>query len=301
MTSSTWSAWVATTESASNTFSARADWQPPALGTSIVAKSAGGTGGFIHQGGGYYLYANVADGGNPASGTASVNGNAGTLTTGSTAAPLTAGSYTVQGIAYGYRSALLTANAALAAGSYATTVSVADQAGNTAAALTGPAVTADNSQPAGADVQTANGGAVASRADAGDTVTYTFTEPPDPYSILAGWDGSAVAASVAIIDAKKRDEIQIWNAGATAQLPLGSVDLKGDFVSVTAGFNATMVLSGSTITLTLGTQQIGTVRTEPTPYVVTWSPATLAGTNDRAGNALLGTLVNESGSTDGEF
>jgi chitinase len=301
MTTSTWSAWVATTSTAASTFTAKADWQAPALGTSVVAKSTGGTGGYIHQGGSYYLYANVADGGNPASGTTSVQANAGTLSTGQTASPLTAGSFSVEGLTYGYRSALLTANAALAENGYATTVSTADQAGNTAAALTGPAVTVDNTQPAGSNVRTANGGAVALRPDAGDTVTYTFTEAPDSYSILPGWTGAATTVAVAIVDSAAKDAIQIWNSAGTTQLPLGSVNTNGDYVTATAGFLATMVQSGTTVVFTLNSLQQGTVRTATGNGTMTWSPATVAGATDRAGNALLGTTVNESGTANGEF
>jgi hypothetical protein len=298
---STWSAWVAAATNPGNTFSAKADWQAPALGTSVIAKSAGGTPGYVHQGGDYYLYANVTDGGNPASGTASAQANAGTLTTGLTAAPLTAGSFTEQGVAYGYRSALLTAKSALSAGSYATTIAAADQAGNSVAALTGPAVTVDNTSPAGADVQTANHGAVAHRPDTGDTITYTFTEPPDSNSILAGWNGSAITEAVAILDSGADDVVEIWNSTGTTQLPLGSVSTNGDFVTDTVGFYATMVLSGSTITFTLGAEQLGSVRTNPGNVTMSWSPGTVSGATDRAGNALLGTTVSESGASDGEF
>jgi hypothetical protein len=73
------------------------------------------TGGFLAQGAQYYVYANAV--GEPGgSGIATVTANVSVLTTGQTAVPLVAGSYTVGGVTYGYRSAALTANGTIAAG-----------------------------------------------------------------------------------------------------------------------------------------------------------------------------------------
>ena len=72
-------------------------------------RPTGGVGGFIKKGGTYYVYANVTDTGNPASGVSTVNANVSAITSGSTAATLTAGTFTVDGVSYNRRSASLTA------------------------------------------------------------------------------------------------------------------------------------------------------------------------------------------------
>jgi hypothetical protein len=82
-----------------SSLSAKSDWSPPAAGASVIAKTAGGPGGYIKQGGTYYVYANVTDSGNPPAGTASVTANVSSITTGQTAATLAAGSYTADGAA----------------------------------------------------------------------------------------------------------------------------------------------------------------------------------------------------------
>ena len=50
----------------------------------------------------------------------------------------------------------------------------------------------NNTGPTGTDVQGANGAAsVNDRLDAGDSVTFTYSEAIAPASILAGWNGAA--------------------------------------------------------------------------------------------------------------
>ena len=114
--------------------------------------------GFIRQGGTYYVYANVTDGGCAPSGIATVRANVSTVTTGSTAVALSAGAFTVGGVAYNYRSASLTANGTLTAGAKAYTITSTDNAAN-GQTQTGYSVTVDNTRPTGSNVQTANGGA----------------------------------------------------------------------------------------------------------------------------------------------
>ena len=192
---STWSGWTGATGSPAGTIGAAADWQAPVVGAAAVGKSAGGSSGFIRQGGGYYIYAAVTDGGNPASGTSTVVAGAATISVGATAVALAAGSFSADGVAYNRRSALLTANAVLAAGDYATTIATSDVAANSAV-VSGPPVTVDNTAPTGAAINIANGGATVGRPEAGDIVTFTWSETLDPSSVLAGWSGGATAVRV---------------------------------------------------------------------------------------------------------
>ena len=285
--------------------SAKADWSPPAAGASVIGKSTGGSAGYIKQGATYYVYANVADSGNPAAGTASVTADVSSITTGQTAATLVAGSYTVDGATYNYRSAALTANATLASGSYAYTLSLTDGAGN-GATRTGLAVTVDNTVPSATDVQTVNAtGGTAGKPELGDQLVLTYSEPMDPGSILAGWSGAATSVVVRITDGgtSGNDVLTVRNAANTAQLPLGSINLgRKDFVSATRDFGATgtasqMTQSGA-ITLTMGTPS-GTTGTAAGTGSLVWTPA--SGAADRAGNPSSTTAKTESGTADIDF
>jgi hypothetical protein len=206
-------------------------------------------------------------------------------------------------VTYNYRTASVTANAVLTAGSYTYSITATDVAGNSGT-QTGFTVTVDNTAPTGSDVQTANGpGGTVGKAEAGDTVTLTFGEPIDPNSVLAGWTGASSSVVVRINNASP-DTLQVWNASNTAQVPLGTVSLaNGSYVSANRTFGATgtastMIMSGSSITITLGTAS-GTTGTVTTSGVMSWPPtATLT---DRAGNACSTLSVSESGSADVEF
>ena len=90
-------------------------------------------------------------------------------------------------------------------------------------------------------------------------VTLTFSEIIDPQSVLAGWTGAAQNVVVRITNNAGGDLLTVRNAANTAQLPLGSVNLIGTaYVTANRDFGATgtastMVQSGTTITITLGT------------------------------------------------
>src|SRR5688572_20828938 len=151
-----------------------ADDVPPSVSSTVIAKTVPYLPGFIRQGGTYYVYANVTDGGCSPSGIATVRANVSTITTGSTAVALSAGAFTVGGVAYNYRSASLTANATLTAGAKAYTITSTDNAAN-GGTQTGYSVTVDNTRPTATNVQTANGAATVGRPELGDSVTLTFS------------------------------------------------------------------------------------------------------------------------------
>jgi Big-like domain-containing protein len=190
-----------------------------------------------------------------------------------------------------------------AGGSYTLRAVVTDNAGNTSSATT--TFTMDNTAPAATDIQTSNQGSTAGRAEQGDTISYTFSEPVNPASILAGWNGTSTPVVVRIANNASNDRLTIRNATNTAQLNLGSVDLLGNYVSGTVAFGATgtpstMVMTGNTITVTLGTPNIPSRIL--TVAVTGWMPWTPSGSaTDRAGNPCSGTPVTESGPQDLEF
>jgi len=276
------------------------DITPPAVGASVISKSTPYVPGFIRRGGTYHVYANVTDAG---SGVALVSANVSTVTTGQTAVPLVAGAFTIGGVAYGYRSAAIIANAVLAAGAKSYSITATDVATNSAT-QGGFSVTVDNTRPTGAAISTANGGSIVGRPELGDSVTFTFSEEIDPHSVLAGWNGAATAVVVRIANAAGGDRLTIRNAANTAQLPLGPVNLGGTgYLSATRNFGATgtastMLMSGASITITFGTPS-GATTTQAGTTTMAWTPSTTA--TDRAGNRCLNTVVTESLPADVEF
>ena len=233
------------------------------------------------------------------------------VTTGLTAVPLVAGSYSVGGTAYNYRSAVLTANLVLSAGSKSYAVDAADLAlnGGTHGSFS---VTVENTQPSGSDVQAPHAG-TNGKAEAGDTIVYTFSEPVEPDSILSGWNGSSTNVVVRLVNGLNGtadDEVVIFNAADLLQLPLGTIDLNraddvgGAVGGETAHFGATgtastMVLSGATITVTLGTHSGQPTMTGGGNATAVWTPS--PSPTDRAGNLSSTAPASETGSADKEF
>lgn len=311
-------AFSASAESSGNVVTAASDFRAPQVTGLVIGKSAGGTSGFVKQGDSYFVYANVAaDTGKPASGIAGVTADARNITIGATAVPLIAGSYSAGGVTYGYRSATLSAEAVLAAGSKAFTVTATDNASNADSA--NGSVTVDNTPPAAADVQSTNVGANG-LAEQGDSLLLSFNEPVEPESILAGWSGAATPVVVRLIDngllalPLGNDAVQIYNATNTTALPLGTVDLgRGDYVAGLLGGNvrfgaggtaSTMTMSGNTITVVLGTYNATLIidparATAGSNGTMSWTP--VATPFDRAANAMSTTTAGESGSADREF
>jgi hypothetical protein len=305
-------------ENPGDTVTAAPDFVAPVITATVVAKTQGGVTGIVRKGGTYYVYANVsADTGNPASGLATVKANAAELTSGQTAATLTAGTFTAGGVSYNYRSPELTATATVE-GSKSYSVSATDTAGN--AGTVGGTATVDNVAPTAVDIQTTNvGGGTSGLAELGDKVIYTFSEPIEPESVLAGWNGSATNVVVRLVDngllglPTGNDEVVINNAANSAQLPLGAINMgRGDYVSGLLGgsvyFGATgtassMAMSGNTITVTLGTYSAESILvargTAAGTGTMVWTP--VATPFDRAANVMSTTPATESGTADKDF
>ncbi|UXA15896.1 Ig-like domain-containing protein [Mycobacterium sp. SMC-4] len=177
----------------------------------------------------------------------------------------------------------------------------------------------DNVRPSVTDVQAGNGGGTTSLIQQSDTIVFTFSEPIDPNSVLAGWDGSTTNVVVRVYDdsflgiATGRDTLQIFDATNTTPL-LGSVDLgRGDYVNGLIGGTiyygltgtpSTMTMTGNTITVVLGnytTPNFLTINrtTAWGPGDMRWTPP--ANLTDLAGNLILTTPVTETGSHDRDF
>jgi hypothetical protein len=275
------------------------DTTAPVVSAAVINKTVGDRPGFVKQAGTYFIYANAADTGSTASGISTVRANVTNVTSGQTAVALTTtgGPFTVGGVSYSYRSASLTASNPLAAGVKSFTVTATDVAGN-AGGFTG-SVTVDNTVPTAFNIQTTNAG-IAGRAEIGDTIAYTFDEAIDPNSILAGWTGTSTLVTLRLNQAAGSDTVTIFNSTNTAQLPFGINRLgRTDYVTVNRRFTgSTMVMSGSTITITLGIESGATTTAAATGSMV-WTPATTS--TDLAGNACAATVANESVPLDVDF
>jgi hypothetical protein len=125
--------------------SVHVDNTAPTASAEAIATTVTGVPGFVGQGRSYVVYSNAAD---SASGVFSVKANAKNVTSGQTALVLPAcvAGCTVGGVAHGYTSAALTANASLTAGSKTYTVTVVDNAGNSATSAS-QSVTVDDTPP----------------------------------------------------------------------------------------------------------------------------------------------------------
>jgi hypothetical protein len=229
------------------------------------------------------------------------------LNAGQTAVALTTagGPWTVEGVSYNYRSAQMTADSPITAGFKSWSLSAADLATptvNSTGAL-GYNVTVDGTVPSATNIATTNSG-TARRPTIGDTVTFTYNanEQIDPESILTGWTGAQTNVTVRVIQAGGSDRLEVWNTANTgAALPFGTISLgRTDYVTATATFGpstaatkSTMVQSGNTITVTLGTMTAGTATTAGGGGNIAWTPSATA--YDRAGHAMSTAPFTQSG------
>lgn len=292
------------------------DFMPPTVSSTVIGRAAGYDTGYIRQGAAftYHVYANVSDTGNPAAGVGAVTTNVNGISTGSTNVSLTAGSYSAGGVSYNYRTASpIAPNATITAGATAYTIGAVDLANpsNTLSPAADGSVTVDNTAPAPASIATANVNVTALRPEINDTITFTYSEPVDPYSILASWTGASTNVTVRINNniaaTGGNDQLFVYNSANTAILPLtgaNGVNLgRTDYVGAARTFGAattrsTMTRSGNAITVVLGTQS-GAGTTGAGTGSMIWNPSATA--TDRAGNGSSTTAYTETGTADGEF
>jgi Bacterial Ig-like domain len=194
-----------------------------------------------------------------------------------------------------------TTAATLASGTYTATASQSDASGNTGTSAP-HTFTVDTIAPTATDVAAANGGATAGKAEAGDVITFTFSEPIDPATVLAGWDGTSTAVQVRITaGVLAPDPFTVLDSGGGAGVHLGTVQTNGDYVTTTATFDATMVRSAdhASMIVTLGAGQSGVMAVLAAgAQNMTWTVDNAV--RDLAGNAVTTVSVTESAS-DADF
>jgi chitinase len=193
-------------------------------------------------------------------------------------------------------------SAMVADGVYSTHIVVMNNAGVKTTSAP-QSIIIDNHTPTGTDVQTANVGTTAGRLQTSDWITLTWSEPIAPASVVSGWDGSSRAIKVRITNSGTNDQMDFYDANDTTRLNLvaTAADLKlgGDYVATDTKYDATMSMSGNSITITLGNLISGTRNTVATATTITWKPSALA--TDLSGHASSTTLVTESGIADLDF
>lgn len=300
----TTSSFTASVSNAGNTFAAAAVNAAPDVSAAVIGKSAGGVVGWVKRSGSFYVYANASDD----AGVSSVRASLTSVTGSSSTVTLSAGSWTAGGVRYGWRSSALTASSS-GSGTKSFTVTATDAAGLTDT-FTG-SVTFDTSAPAARTIATTNRtGGIAGRAEQGDGVTITYTEAVEPDSLVDGWDGTAMDVQVAIVDGggSNADVVRVYSEAAFdpgSYLPVGTIDLgRWDFVTSgsyavfgLASANGTasrMTLSGSTLTITLGSLDYGSVGTSSNTTTERYTPP--SSLTDLAGNAATTSTISASGS-----
>jgi hypothetical protein len=163
----------------------------------------------------------------------------------------------------------------------------------------------DTTAPVAMDLQASDhAGGIAGRPELSDTVVLTFSEAMAPGSILAGWTGASANVVVRINNTGTTDDtVEVWNGANTTQLNLGTMHSQGNYVTANTTFGAsgtpsTIVMSGVSITVTLGTMA-GTNRTDGAINIWTWNPSTAA--TDVVGNACEASVGTEGGTQDLDF
>jgi hypothetical protein len=189
-------------------------------------------------------------------------------------------------------------------GNYDLRATAVDTLGHTSTSATIASRRVDNTVPTATDVQAVNGTGTQYKIDAGDVLTFTYSEAIAPASLSAGWNGTSMAVTVRLTNSSSADTLAVWNTAATpVKMNLhGSADLqlRANHVSATTRFNGTAVITDNQVVVTVGSLVTGstsTVATTPSPMI--WTPS--ASALDLAGNAASTTAVNETGTADRDF
>jgi large repetitive protein len=160
----------------------------------------------------------------------------------------------------------------------------------------------DTTAPTRVSIAAANGTGTPGRLDAGDTITFTYSEPMLPSSILSGWSGSSAATvkvrffsgttdAFAVLDSASAANVKP-DAGTTAGGGV-SLGIGGNYVTNTVNLSATLTQSADdkSFVVTLGSPDISSriVTTANTARNMTWTPKT--GPTDLATNPLASTAA----------
>ncbi len=186
--------------------------------------------------------------------------------------------------------------ATLADGTYTIQATQADSSGNTGTSNANT-FRVDTTRPTAVSVSANNkAGGTAGRIEAGDTLSFTYSEAIQPSSVWSGWDGSDTAVRIKFTSSGNDTITVLTTANHASAIHLGSVHTNADYVTATTTFNATMGMSpdGASVVVTLGTPSNVSSQISPGRNMM-WTVAT--GIKDLAGNKISsGQTYNETGS-----
>ncbi|SEE85184.1 signal peptidase I [Arthrobacter alpinus] len=175
----------------------------------------------------------------------------------------------------------------------------------------------DNSPLRAADVQAANGTGALGKFDAGDTLTFTYSQQVNLASVSPGWAGAALPVTVRLRDGNvsglgtgnNGDTVDVQRPGSSVNL--GSVNTKGNFAKnkKTVSFNATMTATTVTVgglprtvvtvTLAAPASGAGSLRTSTTSPAMVWTPTSSVSSTSAVPCSLA--PITESGTLDRDF
>ena len=187
----------------------------------------------------------------------------------------------------------------LGQGTYTARATQSDSSDNTGTS-TERTFTIDTTAPTRVSIAAANGTGTPGRLDAGDTITFTYSEPMLPSSILSGWSGSSAATVKVRFFSGTTDAFTVLDSASGANVKLdagttagGGVSLGsgGNYVTNTVNFSATLTQSADdkSFVVTLGSPDISSriVTTANSARNMTWTPK--SGPTDLATNPLAST------------
>jgi hypothetical protein len=199
----------------------------------------------------------------------------------------------------------------LGQGTYTAQATQADSAGNTAKS-TAHTFTIDTTAPTRVSIAAANGTGTAGHLDAGDTITFTYSEPMLASSILSGWSGASAASVKVRFFNGTTDAFTVLDNASTANVKLDAGTVSGggvslgsvaNYVSSTVTFAATMTQSADdkSFVVTLGAPDIAAriVSAQVSAKNMTWTPK--AGPTDLAANALASVAAWTESDSDRDF
>jgi hypothetical protein len=143
-------------------------------------------------------------------------------------------------------------------------------------------------------------GTTAGKLGYGDTITFTFSEPINPPSILSGWSGASAAVRVRFTNSAANDTFTVQDSGGGTTVKLGTVTTNGDYVTANVNVTSTMARStdGKAVVVTLGTPTSVSLLAVGARNM-SW--ALVAGPTDVAGNALATPATRAETDSDVDF
>ena len=183
-----------------------------------------------------------------------------------------------------------TLTTALAQGTYTARATQTDAGGNAGAATV--TFTVDTTAPTPVAISAANAaGGTRGRLDPGDSITYTFSEPIVPASVLSTFGGGTTSAPVQVFfyNSGSSDYLAVLDESGQQNVKVDSyVATNASLVTANVLWPATLTQSadGTSFTITLGPAPASGVKTTVNGAKnMAWTSK--AGPADRAGNAII--------------